>query len=105
MVEERPGCVNVDVLLSCLVKAWSDSDIPACIVCMKLLSAAHDHEKRKLNPAGIKTLLEQTRCKPTVGLLVLSVLHRCSKAGNVRSFLYWSFKLATIPDVCVRLVI
>ena len=74
---------------------------------IEMATIAHNHEFHYISEKGKMYLLEKTRSRPTVGLLILSVLYKStrSSATELRKYLHHCFQLVSIPNVCVRLVL
>ena len=111
LVVKKRHNINFDIVLAHLQKAWIDRNHKRLITYMKLASMVNDHEDTTLTDKGVRYLISDMACrkkdvgKIKPGLVVLSMLYRAEKATTeMRDYLFFSFKLASIPGVCIRLV-
>ena len=119
LISENGGAIRMGTLLVHIQNAWrvalkvasegqsgpDKKEIKDLMTYIKLASAAVDHEVRTVTMKGTIYLIEKTKCKATVGLVVLSALYKVTSTEPMRSYLLRCFRLATIPDVCVRLIL
>ena len=105
LLEAKEGCLDFDLIISHLRGAWISRDIKKILICMKLITASHDLEKRTLSEKGNRFLKEKKRGKKTVGQIVLKILHSITNDLNLKIYIGYCYKLACIPESPVRLIL
>ena len=105
LLEEKEGCLDFDLILSHLCMAWISRDIKRILICMKLITASHDLEKRTVSEKGNWFLKEKKRGKKTVGQIVLKILYSITNDLNLKIYIGHCYKLACIPESPFRLIL
>jgi hypothetical protein len=112
-VNESRSCINVDRIISCLRQAWKNRDYKCIIAFMKLVTASHDMEKRKLTREGKKcirmmTKTEKKRLPEGIGQLVLALLYHDTSESEkeLSTFLHVTLEISLhVPQAPMRLIL
>jgi hypothetical protein len=109
-VYELDNCINVNRVISCLRREWKQRDCKRIISLMKLVTASHDLENRKLTKEG-KDFIRKTsklgnKCQEGIGQLVLALLFSDTHNSELSSFLHTSLHISLrVPKAPMRLIL
>jgi hypothetical protein len=110
LVYESDNCINVNRVISCLRRAWKQRDYKHIIALMKLVTASHDLENRKLTKEGKDFIREtsklESKFQEGVGQLVLALLYSDTCKSELSSYLHISLHISLrVPKAPVRLIL
>ena len=108
LVTLQEGRLNFELVLLHLKKAWIEENHTELITYMKLASMVCDYDHPHTTRKGEDYLIR--RSKITVknsgfALIVLSMLHKNSTDIQMKQYLSYCYRIATILDVPIRLVL
>lgn len=98
------GQINCARLIANLVKAWRENRRTELMSYVKLATMVEDVMQSTVTKKGEGMLLGKVK-KPRPTHVFLSVLHKVTEDAYMKRYIRACFNLATVPDVCLRLVL
>jgi hypothetical protein len=110
LVYESDKCINVNRVISYLRTAWKQRDYKRIIALMKLVTASHDLENRKLTKQGKDIIREtsklESKFQEGIGQLVLALLYNDTCHSELSSFLHTCLHISLrVPKAPLRLIL